>query len=403
MVVFRICSSASWISILLATRLDTQSRVDLSTQLSLQASRLDSARFNQSDTRPSDWLHFSSAVNGESFLENATWIVANRLVLHTLHGDKTDYGTTIVLLSCVVVGALSWLAICIFCPPFSQAPPDSSDSSSSLDTWRKTITALSSGWIPSADKAATEIIVTFQPGRIGISYDGNLIKKVHEGGQAQQQGIMVGWSISEAQGQKCNSFDDQIFQDAQNGKTPYQVTFVKAEAPRGWQTTRKKYFPDALLAAKDVETMYSKSWMDLRQKVSEGVAIWSADRALLCADAGDEHVFNKKVELLKEKSCVGVNEAVAKLNTLEGHVACPEGYCVVFSQRIGSYFFLCRSDKDAALSRLPEVPAVIKAETIDEMKKVAKLSDAITREVRYVKCHAFLDKLFCRRPRLTNK
>jgi len=123
---------------------------------------------------------------------------------------------------------------------------------------------------------------------------------------------------------------------------------IQAAAMIGkWQGIRKTYFPDSALDAAEVEALYSQNWLDLRQKILNGVALWTMDGALPYACAGEEHVFQgKKVEVLKHRSCVGVREAIDRLNTLEGHVACPEGYCVVFSERLSAYFFLCRSDID---------------------------------------------------------
>jgi len=78
--------------------------------------------------------------------------------------------------------------------------------------------------------SSSERIVTFQPGCIGMSWKDGLITDVQEGGQAQQRGVMAGWSISAVGKQKCVSFDDQAFSDASRGDTPYQVTFMKMKA-----------------------------------------------------------------------------------------------------------------------------------------------------------------------------
>jgi len=78
------------------------------------------------------------------------------------------------------------------------------------------------------DEVATEFIVKFQPGPVGIGSKGGLIKKVHEASQAAQQGVPVGWSLHAVEGEKCSSFDDKVFQDAKNGDRAYTVTLVKA-------------------------------------------------------------------------------------------------------------------------------------------------------------------------------
>lgn len=77
------------------------------------------------------------------------------------------------------------------------------------------------------DEVATEFIVKFQPGPVGIGSKGGLIKKVHEPSQAAQQGVPVGWSLYAVEGEKCSSFDDKVFQDAKNGDMAYTVTLVK--------------------------------------------------------------------------------------------------------------------------------------------------------------------------------
>jgi len=72
------------------------------------------------------------------------------------------------------------------------------------------------------------VVITFQPGPIGITEAGAVIVKVHEGGQAQRQGVKPGWIIAAVGKQPCKSFKDAVFQDACCGSTSYQVTLVQA-------------------------------------------------------------------------------------------------------------------------------------------------------------------------------
>mmetsp|Transcript_84449 Transcript_84449/g.131923 ORF Transcript_84449/g.131923 Transcript_84449/m.131923 type:complete len:598 (-) Transcript_84449:418-2211(-) len=77
------------------------------------------------------------------------------------------------------------------------------------------------------NQANTErIIVTFEPGPVGIDYlEGCNIVGVVEGGQAHRRGVKVGWKLSEIDHQRCESFEDKLFNDARNGNVPYQITF----------------------------------------------------------------------------------------------------------------------------------------------------------------------------------
>jgi len=119
-----------------------------------------------------------------------------------------------------------------------------------------------------------------------------------------------------------------------------------ASIPEGWRDIRKKYFPAGRVSEEAIAAMYDDRWLRLRQKIANGVRLWDMERATLYAYMGEEHLFQPNVEVFKKESCVGVREACDSLNTMEGHVACPEGFCVVHSERVGGYMFLRRSDID---------------------------------------------------------
>jgi serine/threonine protein kinase len=71
--------------------------------------------------------------------------------------------------------------------------------------------------------------IAFQPGAIGIGYSEGEVIAVHEGGQAQREGVQVGWRLVAIDDHSCTGFDDAIFEDASSGACAYRATFVKAK------------------------------------------------------------------------------------------------------------------------------------------------------------------------------
>merc|ERR1712216_540519 len=62
-----------------------------------------------------------------------------------------------------------------------------------------------------------EAVVTFQPGSMGLTVDGHkfdTVEEVDPGGQAERQGVKVGWKICAIGDVKCTSFSDKVFRDA---------------------------------------------------------------------------------------------------------------------------------------------------------------------------------------------
>jgi len=78
-------------------------------------------------------------------------------------------------------------------------------------------------------KAHLELVsVTFEPGVIGMFQKDGAVLQVDEVGQARRAGVQEGWRLHMVMGQRCGSFDDELFLQAKNGNSSYQVTFVKA-------------------------------------------------------------------------------------------------------------------------------------------------------------------------------
>jgi len=138
-----------------------------------------------------------------------------------------------------------------------------------------------------------------------------------------------------------------------------QGTQMKAELsnrneetiPREWLQTRSVFFNVSDLdeaKQKQVEEWYDRAW---RKQYSEITQEWYespswdiGQSAFLCYQ-GREEVFEGKANLLKKEQFRSIDSAIDRLNTLEGHVACPEGFCVFLSQTMGKYFVLYRRDK----------------------------------------------------------
>jgi len=80
-------------------------------------------------------------------------------------------------------------------------------------------------------QAPSEVTVTFQPGPLGFTrQEGRGIVVLIQEGQAQREGVKVGWSIKAVNGQACENFDDEVFEEAKNGEEPYEVTFSTVRA-----------------------------------------------------------------------------------------------------------------------------------------------------------------------------
>lgn len=77
------------------------------------------------------------------------------------------------------------------------------------------------------------VILTFQPGSLGIVNDGDIVVAVAEGSQAEQAGVDVGWRIRAVGDRRRERFNANTLLDAKNGNTPYQVTFDCPVPPAG--------------------------------------------------------------------------------------------------------------------------------------------------------------------------
>jgi hypothetical protein len=121
---------------------------------------------------------------------------------------------------------------------------------------------------------------------------------------------------------------------------------------------------------KEVAAKYDSHWNSLSSQIDGKPKLWSLEpgQAVKVAKRGEEWKFEKKAELLQNENVTTIRDAVDALNTYEGHVACPEGFCVVFSpdirrpgserdasKRMQLYFLLTRSDINVDIKLLPEI------------------------------------------------
>lgn len=78
---------------------------------------------------------------------------------------------------------------------------------------------------------------------------------------------------------------------------------------------------------------------------------WEAEDFIEICGEGEEHYFHNKARLLPPSAASSVASAVQKLN--DGHLTCPEGFCVVLSMTRGRYYLLWRKGmKNLALEKL---------------------------------------------------
>jgi len=108
----------------------------------------------------------------------------------------------------------------------------------------------------------------------------------------------------------------------------------RSSAPSDWHTVREKYFGEC---SPEVESYYDDAWAKNQGNWAISQSTGGKNNDFM------EHHFYGKAKLLKlEKS---VKAAVDRLNTEEGHKACPEGYCVVYSESKKLNFLIFRKDK----------------------------------------------------------
>jgi len=63
----------------------------------------------------------------------------------------------------------------------------------------------------SKEEQETHKVITFEKGKIGIAYTGHTIKKVSAGGQGAKNGVKIGWTIVEINGEDQDDDADSIF------------------------------------------------------------------------------------------------------------------------------------------------------------------------------------------------
>jgi len=110
-----------------------------------------------------------------------------------------------------------------------------------------------------------------------------------------------------------------------------------------WKMQREKYFLP--MADAEAQAYYDGKFLNIRRRLHYE-RLWSEEQCCEC----EHSTLASKVEIMSNAG--GVRRAVQILNTTEGHAACPEGICVVYSQTQGKQFLLFRRD---CLSRAQEV------------------------------------------------
>lgn len=103
------------------------------------------------------------------------------------------------------------------------------------------------------------IHVTFQPGVIGFDVEEGIVVRVSEEGQARREGVKVGWRIKAVDGQACESFFDEHFENAKMGNKPYRVTFSKALATEKEIEDDVKNWPSAYVSSNLGDSTLSSS------------------------------------------------------------------------------------------------------------------------------------------------
>eukprot|EP00928_Gymnodinium_smaydae_P072228 TRINITY_DN55628_c0_g1_i1.p2 TRINITY_DN55628_c0_g1~~TRINITY_DN55628_c0_g1_i1.p2 ORF type:complete len:145 (-),score=38.79 TRINITY_DN55628_c0_g1_i1:34-468(-) len=128
-----------------------------------------------------------------------------------------------------------------------------------------------------------------------------------------------------------------------------------AAAPKisDWKKIRALYFAQCWaneVRQKQLEQLYDDDWFTCSLSIAsekEGPQ-WALEQTALLGVEGDERRFQDQAALLRRDCFASVTEAVARLNSAEGRIACPEGICVVFSAKKRQYFLLYRNDKKTA-------------------------------------------------------
>lgn len=115
------------------------------------------------------------------------------------------------------------------------------------------------------------------------------------------------------------------------------------DAPPDWKAAREAYF-GASMVIPEVADFFDEEWQ-------QNLGGWAIGQSSGGQNEGfAEHHFKGKAAVLKIEQ--SVQKAVDRLNTEEGHKACPEGYCIVYSASKQLYFLLFRKEKDRLTHRL---------------------------------------------------
>jgi len=120
--------------------------------------------------------------------------------------------------------------------------------------------------------------------------------------------------------------------------------------PSGWLAARESFFGTlslerrGFLGEKQLKILFDEGWSKLQ---FSDESLWTIEHTSYLCEEGEEAKFEGKVGLLRKDEFTSVRDALLRLNSSEGHLACPEGFCVVFSQRRNQYFILYRRDKKA--------------------------------------------------------
>jgi len=121
------------------------------------------------------------------------------------------------------------------------------------------------------------------------------------------------------------------------------------EPPRSWITARQLFFTTSELSEAELKQLEKLHDEDLVKRESSDEPMWSIARTLQLCEEGREAIFKGKAALLKKDEFTSVQGAIARLNSSEGHLACPEGFCIVFSQARKHYFVAYRHDRKMAI------------------------------------------------------
>lgn len=84
---------------------------------------------------------------------------------------------------------------------------------------------------PVAATSKEEMTLTFRPGRLGWTIDGNRIVKVAEGSQAATQGVQADWAICSVDGQSFVPGVEDAIDVKSQGDADFAVTFRRKDGP----------------------------------------------------------------------------------------------------------------------------------------------------------------------------